>query len=155
MAKYLKTVGVIEIVSTIIGLIAFIIQSVMSFTNFFEFIISFVAIAFFAPSLGIALYVLGDLKEKVDYESTKNYYRIDKPQFSNTNRKYNPPKPVHQWRCKSCGSMISDDICPICEEYVKIHDPEYYEQIKKEYSQDKKLFNQYINERYELLKETL
>lgn len=70
LARYLKTIGVIEIVSTIIGLIAFIIQSVMSFTNFFEFIISFVAIAFFAPAFGIALYVLGDLVEN-QAETTK------------------------------------------------------------------------------------
>ena len=41
------------------------------------------------------------------------------------------------------------------EQYVKVHDPEYYEQIKKEYSHDKELFIQYIHERYEFLKEIL
>lgn len=38
------------------------------------------------------------------------------------------------------------------EKYVKEHDPEYYEQIKNDYSHDEDLFTEYINERYNLLK---
>ena len=147
MAKYLKTVGIIEIISSIIGLIFYILASVASnfvLTNTFLFVVYFVAIVFFAPALGIAFYVLGDLVEnksgtaKASNKATKSNKTINNGNINTTNT-----------------NLLSKEELSKEEQYVKVHDPEYYEQIKKEYSHDKELFIQYINERYEFLKEIL
>ena len=66
MSKYLKTIGVIEIVATIILFIANIIVCIRDKTPFFGWLVSSAAIAFFSPAFGIALYTLGDLLENND-----------------------------------------------------------------------------------------
>ena len=144
LARYLKTVGVIEIISTIIGLISYIIMSIINMTDFFVFLIIFVAIAFFAPAFGIALYVLGDLIDNKSGTAKK----------SNKKAKINRTTNNSTINTTNTNILSKEELSKE-EQYVKVHDPDYYEQIKKEYSHDKELFIQYINERYEFLKEIL
>lgn len=62
-SRYLKIVGVLEIIATIIALILYIIAMDKADINFFVIIVVIAAIAFIAPAFGIALYTLGDLIE--------------------------------------------------------------------------------------------
>lgn len=80
VARYLKTVGVIEIISTIIYLMFFIIESIIIHRNFFEFIICFAAIAFFAPALGILFYVVGGLVADNNSQASDNEILKEKEQ---------------------------------------------------------------------------
>ena len=62
-SRYLKIVGVLEIIATIIALIFCIIAMDKADIGFFVIIVVIAAIAFVAPAFGIALYTLGDLIE--------------------------------------------------------------------------------------------
>ena len=62
-SRYLKIVGVLEIIATIISLIFCIIAMDKADIGFFVIIVVIAAIAFVAPAFGIALYTLGDLIE--------------------------------------------------------------------------------------------
>ena len=66
MSKYLKIVGVVSVIDAIAGLIAYLFWGANAQPNPFVFIIGLIAIAFFAPAIGIALYIVGDLKETLE-----------------------------------------------------------------------------------------
>lgn len=67
-SRYLKIVGVINIIVAFAGIICFCYWCVFSLRNLLVLIIGFPVLVFIAPAFGIALYVLGDLKEHTEYD---------------------------------------------------------------------------------------
>lgn len=138
LSKYFKIVGTIEIFLSVLATIFGILKCM---TNILALLAILIA-AFFAPAFGMALCALGDLLEKNNSNSEQN---------NHTETITNKDNIINNSNTDSILDKEKNDE----EQFVKTHDPEYYEQLKKDYNNDKTLFYEYIHERYMYLKEII
>ena len=161
IGRKFKIAGIVFICFTILsGLLMFIdlIKISKGLENLFkyyleyggtlDYVYKFSLISFIGYGIGITLCLVGsylnnnlDRKSK-EFSSLKTVIEKSITENNSNKRDKNTEKPK--------TNQLSKE-----EQYVKENDPEFYEQIKKDYSYDKDLFYQYIKERYDLLKEIL
>ena len=108
MSKYLKTIGIVNVIGAIIALIFYVILGISAKLDFFVFMVGFIAIALFAPSLGIALYYFADIREMLEYYIDQNSQ--DKAENKLVLMK------METKTCVNCGYSMSkkQTSCPKC-----------------------------------------
>lgn len=164
-SRYLKIIGVLEIITLVIYLIVYVILAIINRANFFLTIVEFAALAFFGPAFGIALITLSELLEDTEQLKNKlsNEYKeicdikdkinpIENKQiytFADSNKSTNNVKPTNVESLPNSNDI--QDEMTVKKNLVRKYNYEYYEQLKKDYSKDEETFNKLINQRYELL----